>query len=283
MSTKGNRVEKLKDLILTSEQYRDHPFAHAEEQRAYVFELANGAKKLVFFGSAHINDPQDPLFEAIRRKFQETNPDIVYVEGMESVNTQKETMRKEVQKTTFDKTKTEGESHYTLKLGIDAGTDFESPEPEFSQEILYLLDKGFSKKGIFTFYIYRDVDQYIRQSKVRSLEGCKKYLKPYLKSFRKASRWDRRELNRLEQEVFAELNVENDAFYKAQVDPIPWRGKPQTVINEIARVSSNFRDRHIFARIAEGLKRHDRLFIVYGSAHAVMLEPALKGLMEKVF
>lgn len=277
-----SKIDELKDLILTNEQYKDQPFAHAEGERSYVFELTNGEKKIVYFGSSHTNDPEDPLFEEIKKKFEEANPEIVYIEGWRAINGRKDAVREGLKKQSLEDTKTEGESHFTLKLGVDAGTDFESPEPDSSQEITHLIEKGFSKKDIFFYYIYRDIDQYQRQNKERSIEECKKYLEPYFKGFRRDSGWDSAEVDALEGEILAELDVNDLEKYHAQVDPTPWEGKPQTILNEISRNSSNFRDTYIFERIAEGLKKHNKLFVVYGSAHAVKQEPALRALMENI-
>lgn len=275
-------VEELKDLILTNEQYKDQPFAHAEGERIYTFELTNGQKKILYFGSAHTNNPDDPIFEDIKKRFDELDPEIVYVEGWRSINDKKDAVREGAKNFSLEETKSEGESHFTLKLAVDADADFESPEPESSQEITYLIQKGFSKKDIFFYYIYRDIDQYQRQNKERSAEECKKYLKPYFKGMRRDSGWDDIELDALEQEVLTDLDVDDPEKYHAQVDPIPWEGKPQTVLNEISRNSNNFRDRYIFERIADGLNKYDRLFIVYGSAHAVKQEPALRALLENI-
>jgi hypothetical protein len=167
-----------------------------------------------------------------------------------------------------------------LKLSIDAGTDFESPEPDSSQEISYLIENGFSKKDIFFYYIYRVIDQYQRQNKERSTDECQEYLKPYFESFREDSGWDISELHNLEQEILAELDINDEERYHAQVDPIPWEGNPQTILNEVSRNSSEFRDRHIFERLAEGLRKYDRLFVVYGASHAVKQEPALRALLQ---
>jgi len=275
-------IENLKDLILTNEEYMNHPFAHTESERSYVFEINNGEKKIFYYGSSHTNESDDPIFKEIKKEFDRINPDIVYIEGWQSINNKKDTVRGVIKKESLDETKLEGENHFTLKLGIDAGKDFESPEPDFQKEIVYLLEKGFSKKDIFFFYTYRDIDQYQRQHKERKLEECKKYIESEFKIFRRDSGWDGAELDLLEKEIVAELDVNNTDKYHLQVDPIPWEGSSQTILNEVSRNSSNFRDEYIFERIAEGLKKHNKIFVVYGSAHAVKQEPALRALIEKI-
>ncbi len=275
-------IENLKDLILTNEEYRNHPFANTEDERSYVFEINSGEKKIFYYGSSHTNESNDLIFKEIKKEFDRINPDIVYIEGWQSINNKKDAVREFVKKESLDETKLEGENHFTLKLGIDAGKDFESPEPDFSKEIVYLLEKGFSKKDIFFFYIYRDIDQYQRQHKERKLEECKKYIESEFKIFRRDSGWDGAELDLLEKEIVAELDVHNVDKYHLQVDPIPWEGQPQTVLNEVSRNSSHFRDEYIFERITEGLKKYNTIFVVYGSAHAVKQESALRALFEKI-
>lgn len=272
-------LEQIKDLILNDEEYINHPVNQGERFRSYVFEVGDGEKKIVYFGSSHTTNPTDPLFEEIKQKFDEVKPDMVYIEGWEAINDNKEKAREGMKAKTLEEIKLEGEAHFALKLAVDAGTDFESPEPDFSKEIEYLLHQGFSKQDIFNFYVYRQIEQYQRENKERSLEDCKKYLRPYLDELNRESGWDEQELNNLEQDIFLDVDLESEK-YRQQVDPIPWEGKSQTNLNEISRQSSNFRDRHMVERIATGLKEHNRLFAVYGSAHAIKQEPAVRALLD---
>lgn len=279
-NNKEKDIENLKNLILTNKQYSEHPFANQKEQKSYVVEVADGNKKIVFFGSAHINKPENPLFTEIDEKFKETKPEIVFLEGMESINHNKKVVTEKLQKEDKEATKLVSEGYFALKLAVDAGIDFECPEPSGSSEVEYLLNSGFSKKDIFTFYIYRDIDQYQRQHKEWSKEECIEYLKPFFKMFHKNSGWDNNELTIFEQELIDTIDINNKTLYHYQVDPTPWNNTEQTIINEISRSSSSFRDRCIFEKIAEGLKKYERLFIVYGSKHAVTQEPAIRALLS---
>lgn len=49
-------------------------YAKVEHDNPYVFEVEFGDKKLVYFGSAHSQNPSDEMFLKIEEKFQETNP-----------------------------------------------------------------------------------------------------------------------------------------------------------------------------------------------------------------
>jgi hypothetical protein len=131
------------------------------------------------------------------------------------------------------------------------------------------------------FYTYRDIAQY--QRRMRDLKNpgeVHEYLVPHFMSFRRASDWSADALDILEKEVTTEINLEDDRF-RDEVVPIPWEGKMLTPRNEIAQASNRFRDEYILERVAEGLKTHNRVFAAYGSSHAVMLEPALRALIEE--
>lgn len=274
------RIESLKKLILTGQELLDHPFYNpGEAGRNYIFELSNGNKKLLYFGCHHTNNPDDPMFEEIRKKLEELQPDIVYIEGMQEINDNREHTIEKRKDTTLADTIKDGENLYTLKLTIDAGIDFESPEPRQSERILYLLEKGFSRSDVFKQQMYSVIAQYQRHHKKEcTLEKCKEYLVPFFRQFRNNSQWESDEIDSLEQQLIAELDLK-DTKYRDQVVPNPREEVVQTLINEISRASSRFRDEYALERIAEGLKKYDRLFIVYGSAHAVRLEPALRALL----
>lgn len=265
--------------ILTDAQYTEHPFATGEMGKVYRYEIKGNGKSILFFGSPHVNSPDSYVFQDIATAFQQAKPDMVYIEGWRELNDRKYEAKLALKDHTLEDTIPDGEPRFTAKLAMDAGTDFESPESDFGEEIKSLHDKGFQDKDIFTFYIYRDIDQYIRQHESPTNEECINYLQPCFSNFRKSSGWDIGTLDFYEKVIIDELNVEQEEKYKLAVDPIPWPSAPQSVFNEISRASSMYRDRYILERIKQGLEKYDRLFIVYGSAHAVKLEPALRALV----
>lgn len=275
-------IESLKDLILSSEEYRGHPFARSEHERTYVFELTRGDAKLVYFGTSHTNDPDDPIFDEIKKVFDELQPNMVYVEGQEYINDAKESVRERMKEMSVEESKIQGEHRFTLRLAAESGADFESPEPLLREEIGDLLEQGFSREDIFRFYMYRGVDQYQREYDFRSLDACIEYLQSHVQRFEEDSGWERAEIADFFERVIRDLDVGDMKKYHEQVDPIPWEHGSQTVVNLISRRSSYFRDRKIFQRIAEGLENGARVLAVYGSAHAVKQEPALRAYMHRL-
>ena len=274
------RLERAKRSIRTPEEYVQHPFAKGDGEASFIVDIAHGEKRIVYFGSTHTNHPDHPVFDEIAKAFDEAQPEIVYVEGMEQINDNVEQVRKRVATMSLEEAKKRGESYFTLKLAVDAGIPFESPEPHHRSEIEHLLHKQFPKNEIFLFYMYRVIAQYQRTHDTKSKEGCMEYLKPYIDFFTKESAWPPEEIASLVTDLQQKLDV-NDESYGELVDPMPWEGRPRSMTNEIAAASGHFRDEYALERLEAGLKSHNRLFAVYGSGHAVRLELSLRVLLVK--
>jgi hypothetical protein len=274
-------VQELKSLILSSEQYREHPFATDPGDHIYPYEISDGERTLTYFGTTHTNDPENPAFGEILKAFEKAHPEIVYVEGMEFINSQKDAVRERLVQESVEDAKKQGENYYTLKLAVDSGADFESPELKRTEEVNHLVESGFSKEDIFRFYFDRAVYGYQRQAKDLNKEDCLQYIGRNLKAFRDTSDLLKEEVDALEHEAIANLDIHDEDKYQSAVDPIPWENKESTVTNDISRRLSFLRDEYQFERIAEGLQTHSHIFVVYGSAHAVKQEPALRELLKK--
>ena len=278
---KENQTEALEpvlDSIMSAEEY-----SHVEHSTPYIFELKAGDTQLHYFGSPHTSDPSNPLFAEIEAAFNKANPDIVFVEGM-NVRGDKTKFNEGVKSATREEAIDRmGESGLTLKLVVEKGIDWESPEP--TDEDLYnnLLAKGFSKDQIFAWDVFLILPQYNRQM---NKQGFKQYVQPFLERFKQATNWEGFDYSyerviQLGEQIFGEaIDVENDPNALDRIDPIPWDEKKekQTILNRIGEASSLFRDRKIVSDIAEATKTHKRVFVVYGASHAAMQEPALRKL-----
>ena len=179
-----------------------------------------------------------------------------------------------------------------MKLAVDAGVDFESPEPDLKDEIAYLEEKGFERDAVFAFYVFRQLNQYTRekpqQDSTKAQKSISQYLETLFYELQSATKWEGFEysvehVQRVGRTFWKhELDFIDPKVPIQYVDPIPWPDSldSYTKINEVAAVSSMFRDRYIVGRVAENLKEHKKIFIVYGSAHAVVEEPALREIMR---
>lgn len=272
------RLARALTLIMSNQEFSNHPFNQSEEEY-YVYALSEQNKKILFFGATHTHEPGHEQFDTIQKQFNSFAPEIVCVEGNPTVNERTLEVRQKLTPLAPSNLESHGEGWYTLKLAVDAGIDFESPEPDFTEEIQHELDQGHSKQDIFTYYLYRMIDQYIRVHGVKSATACEDYLRPEMEQFISTCGWSRDDVASYFEIIIAELDIQNEEKYRNAVTPVPYTGTVQAVTNDVARLSSQFRDEYILKRLAYLMNEYDRVFILFGSAHAVRLEPAMKTLL----
>ena len=279
ISKQESREENLEAVlasIMTAEEY-----SKVEHATPYIFELKVEDQELLYFGSPHVRDFKNPLFGEIEAAFNEANPNIVFVEGV-NVRDDRNKFNERVKAATREEAVEHmGESGFTLKLGVDKGIEWRSPEP--TDEDLYnnLLAKGFSKDQIFAWDVFHILPQYNR---LMDKQGFKKYVKGFIGRFKESTNWKgfdysyERAIQLGEQILGKSIDVENEPEALDFIDPIPWEEKKdkQTTLNRIGEASSLFRDKKIVSDIADALKTHKRVFVVYGASHAAMQEPALR-------
>ncbi len=272
-------LEHVLSSIMTAEQY-----AQIQHETPYVFDLKFGDTRLFYFGSPHTGDPKNPLFKDIESAFNEVEPDIVFVEGV-NIRGDRERFNERLKSASREEViEHMGEPGYSLKLAAEKGIEWRSPEP--IDEDLYnnLLDKGFSKDHILAWEVLHILPQYNRLMKK---EGFKDYVKGSIDRFKQATNWEGFDYSydhaiKLAQEILGHtIDVENEAEALDYIDPIPWEDKKdtQTIFNRIGEASSLFRDRKIVSDVANSLESYKRVFVVYGASHAVMQEPALRKLI----
>lgn len=274
-------LESVLANIMTAEQY-----SQIKHNTPYIFELQGEDKELHYFGSPHIRDPKNPLFREIEIAFNKANPDIVFVEGV-NIGDYRTKFNERVKAATHEEAIAHmGEPGFTLKLAIDKGIEWRSPEPSDADLYNYLLANGFSKDQIFAWDIFHILPQY---NLLMNKNGFKQYAEKFINNFKQSTNWEEfdysyeRAIQLGEQILGQSVNVENEPNAPYFIDPIPWdeQKEKQTILNKISEQSSLFRDRKIVSDIADALKTNTRIFIVYGASHAVMQEPALRQLIKK--
>lgn len=259
-------LEPVFKNLMTTEEYSkiEHPVP-------YIFTVKSGDREIRYFGSPHVSDPQSPIFTEIEQALEEAKPDIVFVEGPDVSDKAKGATREEA-------IQRGGESGLTARLAVEKGITLHFPESTDEALHNYLLAKGFSKEQIFVWDIFRTLPQY----------GQYKYVEEFIKRFKETTHWKdfnysyEHAMKLGEQILGRPVDIINELDPGDFIDPIPRAGKrnTQTILNRISESSLFFRDRKIISDIAEALKTHKRIFLVYGASHAVMQEPALRKLLE---
>ncbi len=263
-------------------------YAKSEHDTPYIFRLNKGNKELIYFGSPHTNKIKDPIFSNIRELFDSTNPDCVFVEGMSQLEeikadpTKYTTSIESVKNMLDDEIVLKyAEPGFGIKLAVEKGIDFYSPEPKFKDEIAHLLNSGITQEEIFVEYVYRQLYQYYRNNEASSVE---EYLQGIITELAQATHWDNFEYTvenaeSIGRDIWGDrADIHTSKYIVERTDPTPRENDFQTRITLAAQASSNFRDQYIVKKIQEGLERYDRLFVVFGASHAYMQRPALEKL-----
>lgn len=251
----------------------------------YIFDIEAHGKSLRYFGSPHRRDPHDPIFLEIEEAFKDFKPDVVLVEGRQSLKGPSSALNSKLRQLSRDEAiERHGERGPAMQLALEAGIPWLSPEPSDDKLYPYLEAQGFSRDEIFAWDVIHILPQYRRQMRKN---GFREYVQPFIDTLQTSTRWHNfdysydRAIKLVEQIIGRPVDVENEPDPVALVHPVPRPDRPaQTVLNRVNRAFSTFRDREIIKFIAGVLKDYDRVFIVYGASHAVMQEPALRKLFS---
>lgn len=283
LETPEARLEHLSSLLLSDIEYQEHPFAAGTEGRTYVLEYEKDDAAVLFYGSPHTTDPEDSVFDDIKDKFNSFKPEVVFVEGMPLKDpVRRQELEEQARSATVEEAREKGEGFYTLKLALETGIPVESPEPEYLDEMQHLAAKGYTPEDVFSFYSYRMIEQYQRRTPDGDADGCRLYVTRYMNTLLSMPHWkdtDRGRLTALKEQILAEIDVHDMHKYRDEVDPKGYQGRTPSPINKVAEASSLYRDRNILGEIAKQVDKKKRVFVVYGSGHAVTQERALEAFM----
>jgi hypothetical protein len=214
------------------------------------------------------------------------SPDLVCVEGNPAVNRTtplrlSRAVRGVGERETIERY---GESGFALRCAVLAKKDVISPEPEDAELMAAVLSFGYTKDEIFAYWTATLLVQWHRTPH-RPDAGV--YLERYYKSWAKGWGWRRYEFSlehyanihqRLYHQPFEANALE---LFTSAADPIPWPDKKYTRVNKVSAAMSRYRDEYMVARLARAYEEGKRrIFVVYGSSHAVMQQPAFRALFE---
>jgi len=165
------------------------------------------------------------------------------------------------------------------KLAEEAGIEVYSLEPDRKSKIDHLRRNDWTDEQIILFYTLRQVSQSYQQQVDIDLETL---LPQYLSSLKQRFGLNGPEtiegysqlVHKLLPDVDNWKEIEQQYFY-------PGPQNPERFTNRISTDSNQFRDQYHADLIADALKNGKRVFVIAGSAHAVMQEPALRTILSE--
>ncbi|HUP46141.1 MAG TPA: hypothetical protein VM779_11580 [Thermoanaerobaculia bacterium] len=221
-----------------------------------------GPGELFYFGAAHTFDPADPQIARIEEAWREFRPDIAFTEGgfppFEASRDQAVSKH--------------GESGLLRYLAARDNVPTTTLDPTRADEVAALRSR-FSREQIKLFFLLRAVSQFVqRNGPDRAGAEVERILPIYAAA--PGLSGSPRSLSELEA-AYEDLFPAGGRYVDVQpawFDP----ARSGTLLNEIARASSDYRDRFVVERLASHVREGRRVFAVMGGSHVVMQEPALR-------
>ena len=254
------------DKILTFDEARKIRF-----KTPYIIDLKKGNKHLIFFGSRHSNDPNDPMFNLIEEKINDMKPDIALHEGS--------TPRVDVNSPADQIIINYSEVGFLIYMAKKNNVPYKTTMPPFKYSNDELL-KVFDKDQVFLFYCCREIPGIQRQSQHKEVD-FKSRMSGYIYALKKNGfpypggkfSYDNF-LKVYKKEFNQELN------WKSFNPEFVYPGFDYTILNKIEEMNSEIHNNYIVNLIIETLKKYDKVFVVMGSGHAIIQEPALRSIFK---
>lgn len=240
--------------------------------KPYLVKGKSRGRMLVFIGSEHSNDPSHQQWKKMKVCFQEflensNTKKYVFVEG--GVRPLRGSLNEMIIQ--------DGDPGFAQFCAAENHIPYSSPEIGITGEVNSLLGLGYTPKQIIAYYFARQLDQWARGDKKHSSDW-RVYMTYCMNNYAKVHSWGDEDLSlegaiRIYEEVYGhKLEPENRDLLNNESNPglVP-----------LVSASSQLRDRSLFTAIYEKWQDGSDVFVVYGSGHAIVLEPALLELTNE--
>ena len=259
--------------MMTFEEY-----AEVRHTTPYVIDLtlggsgeghSGGVGRLVYFGSRHSYDPNDPQRQWIEDLWQQVGPTIALNEGGDPPT----------EPSAEEAVGRHGEPGLVRHLAAHDDTPVRSLEPSQEAEINHLCAR-FDSNLVTLFLVLRYYASYRQTHPPEAAESLLQDVLPYLGGFSALSEGPKTpETFRASMaHRFPDLKDWRD-FPASMLDPVR-RDQPWKETNEISRATSEFRDAHMVELLVSLVERGERVFAVVGASHVVMQEPLLRARLQ---
>jgi len=232
-------------------------------RRPYIYEISASPGAVLVFGAEHTRDRRDPQLERIREAWTGFRPNTALIEGRLGF----------LPAAFVDPVRQFGESGAVYRLARRWGVEAFAWEPPLAAEVGSLLGE-FTPEQVALFYVLRPYLGRVRFGRPLDPEG-------FIEEFRrKRTRWPGLEGTLPGIEAI-------DAAWKRDFAGQPdWRDESDEgglpgYLGAIAGRAGIARDAHLVQSVLFRVREGCRVFVVAGSAHAVMIEPALRAALAR--
>lgn len=229
--------------------------------RPYVYELDIGPGAVLMFGSEHTRTPEDPQLATLRDEWRRFDPTVLLVEG---------TLGR-LLPAFHDPVRMFGEMGAAHELSREHRVPTYTWEPPAEVRLAALVEQGFTEEQIGLRLILGSYFSNLRHGRPASPEA---FVGDTLKARAAEAGATAR---------FASIDRVDDEWRRHFPDGPDWRDVSDQfgLPGFLGSMDTNAaRDRHLVAIVAELTSRGERVLVVAGCSHAVVIEPALHALQR---
>ncbi|MFA6583101.1 MAG: hypothetical protein WCS77_02295 [Elusimicrobiaceae bacterium] len=247
----------------------------------YLVKFSTSSKSLWFIAASHSNSVETETFELVKKAFSEFKPQALIIEGVEKKpNLSAESYKFLIKDANLETTKfwPMGESAYAVAFAVKQKTACTSGEPS-AEYIRAHLDKKFTLKDLFGFYVVRQIPEIKRQNPDKKVNFDEWFNKHALVVSRETI--DSLSLSEFKT-WYEEKNKEKFDFDKIDTNvSAPLANKNALFTQRINYSLSIVRNTAILETIADMLNQYDKVLIVYGSGHFGQQANVLEDMLGK--
>jgi hypothetical protein len=239
----------------------------------FLLGITTPRGKLYYFGAEHSADPAHPQFAEIEKAWQTFKPTAAFYEGP----------NRPVALTRDETIKQAGESGLVRFLAARDNIPFRSLEPPPQEEAAYVMKK-YPAEQVMLFYVLREAAR-LRDRRKLPEDELKKAVSQLLTQASKMKGFEA---------VIPNLEALDAAYRKYWSAPAQWWQAPAewfdplrpssatggVFTNDINRLSSEYRNLHMYRLLAGAALEGQRVFAVVGRNHVPMQERALRCALE---
>lgn len=248
--------------------------ANPADNFPFVINLKAGKKQLIFIGSAHTRDITKQA-DSIDYYFTQLQPQIAFNEGGQVSKDKHYTSRNEA----INQDAEIGQLKYLCdKQNIEMENGDLLTEAEFNE-----LFKMYNREQVLLYTACERLFSLYKNNWIDTSQGIEK---AYQKDFVQYLEGEKVVFESSEKE-YKFITVAYKNFFGTDLDvynvPIEKYSflKDESKLCGIGRSSKTVRDKHLLKTIEDSLVMYDRIFVVFGGAHAIAVEPALKQIMKR--
>lgn len=270
-------LKELEKLLLTHQQMDDKydELNRRGKIHPYIYKLGSKQQWLYFFGVRHTYDPEDEQHAELKTTWGEW---LTETEGGKRI-VLTEGGKRPVSKGEIDAIKENGEAGLATYLADKANVRVESPEPDRREEADMLAEK-FGRDRVMFYYFIRQVPQWFSENQQRGVE-FEEYFGNFMKLRKKSLGWENYDFSITHmKELFKEYTGVAFKVPKGRQGRSDVYEQHSPTHNEVASACSRYRDKYILSYVKELWDEGYSIFIVYGSGHAIVMEPALRALVN---